>query len=104
MKVYISCILSDREDDRKVNQLVKIAREQVAEAFPDEEFIDILPLEPYYHDCSSGNLIHWMASRLEIMSMANVVWCSNEDVSCYYGISLERKIAHDLSIKIIAQK
>lgn len=104
MKVYISCILSGRADDSDVNQLVRIAREQVAEAFPDEEFIDILPLEPYYHDCGSGNLIHWMASRLEIMSMADVVWCSNEDVSCYYGVSLERKIAHDLSIKTIAQK
>lgn len=104
MRVFISCILSDREDDRKVNQLVQIARKQVAEEFPDEKFIDILPIEPYYHDRSSGNLMHWMACRLELMSMADVVWFSNENIDNYYGVSLERKIAHDLSIKTILQK
>lgn len=104
MKVFISCILSNRADDTEVDKLVNIARKQVADAFPDEEFIDILPIEPYYYDRGSWNLIHWMASRLEIMSMADVVWCSNENIDNYYGVKLERKIAHDLSIKTILQK
>ncbi len=104
MRVFISCILSNRADDSQVDKLVNIARKQVAEAFPDEEFIDILPIEPYYHDMSSGNLMHWMACRLEIMSMSDVIWCSNENIDNYYGVKLERKIAHDLSIKTITQK
>lgn len=104
MKVFISCILSNRADDSQVDKLVNIARKQVAETFPGVKFIDILPIEPYYHDRSSGNLMHWVASRLEIMSMADVIWCSNENINNYYGVKLERKIAHDLSIKTIMQK
>lgn len=104
MRVFISCILSNRADDSQVDKLVNIARTQVADAFPDEEFIDILPIEPYYYDIASGNLLYWMASRLELMSMADVVWCSNENIDNYYGVKLERKIAHDLFITTIWQK